>query len=464
MRKARLALSLLGLLVVSSTAVMPSYADWGDADRINKNFHDIDEKMKANEDYWKKKPGPIQGTSPLQIPGVFQTVGEFRKALSEGKVIKTEAAPCHRRFCIGADTLFNFDEATLTPYAEETLHTLAPMIVKLGAHPVRIEGHTDSEGTDQYNQKLSERRGERVRNWMVQNHFLSSTAVEMVGYGETRPRAPNKKPDGTDNPEGRASNRRVEIIVDTCTKLPEATALAPSSESGAAGTNAVSVDNSGSQPATSSEGGENIPGGELATTAMSNGASDRGEKPLSTVDLSEMLPYSNLFSSEEIKTGFSRIHVRKPLGDSQLAIAVSAPNDFEEKPIELSRDQISQDSIVQIPLVAMNLKGNSNVHLEVRYIRAADDTNLGGFVKSFAQKGGFEVVGRQPGEFNGRQVEDALLRVNDKNGSIVTRLTASRLGDRIFLVSSSCPEKDYSKWKRVFGFAAVSFTPGDTSE
>ena len=431
MPKTRMALSLLGLLALSVSGLAPCRADWAsDAERINRNFQKIDESVKRNEDYWKKKPGELQKPGEIQKPGAFQNVGEFRKALSEGKVIKQEAAPCHRRFCVGADTLFNFDEATLTPYAEEALQALGPMIVKVGAHPVKVEGHTDSEGTDQYNQKLSEKRAERVKNWLMQNHFVPVSS-EMVGFGETRPRAPNKKPDGSDNPEGRALNRRVEIIVDTCTALPEA-ASSGQTTSGA------------SKVVVPSAGGE------------------QSKPVISTVDLSDMLPYANLFSSQEIKDGFANISV-KPLGDPALSFEVLTPRDWEEEPLELTRAQLSQDSIVQIPLVEMTPKSSADVRLEVRYIRAGEDTNLGNFVKSFAQKSGFELLGRQPGEFNGRQVEDVLLRADDKSsGAVLTRLTASRHGDRIFLIACSCPEKEYGAWKRIFGAAAVSFAPNGT--
>jgi OOP family OmpA-OmpF porin len=56
----------------------------------------------------------------------------------------------HRRFVVGADALFEFDKVTLTPDAEETLKALVPLLAKAGAHPARIEGHTDAKGADDY--------------------------------------------------------------------------------------------------------------------------------------------------------------------------------------------------------------------------------------------------------------------------------------------------------------------------
>ncbi|HBZ56736.1 MAG TPA: hypothetical protein DEO88_15140 [Syntrophobacteraceae bacterium] len=75
---------------------------------------------------------------------------------------------------------------------------------------VVIEGHTDSIGSDSYNQKLSERRAKAVFNYFLKKG-IKADRMKTVGYGESRPKASNTKPNGKDNPEGRAINRRVEI-------------------------------------------------------------------------------------------------------------------------------------------------------------------------------------------------------------------------------------------------------------
>jgi outer membrane protein OmpA-like peptidoglycan-associated protein len=77
---------------------------------------------------------------------------------------------------------------------------------------VRIEGHTDSVGNDAYNQKLSERRAASVRQWFVRNG-LGGVKFSSQGFGETKPVASNTRPDGSDDPEGRRKNRRVEIVI-----------------------------------------------------------------------------------------------------------------------------------------------------------------------------------------------------------------------------------------------------------
>jgi outer membrane protein OmpA-like peptidoglycan-associated protein len=85
--------------------------------------------------------------------------------------------------------------------------------VKQKATKVEIFGHTDSKGSDVYNQKLSEKRSLSVKAWLLTNTGFSKDLIHTKGLGETQPRAPNKKEDGSDNPEGRAQNRRVEILV-----------------------------------------------------------------------------------------------------------------------------------------------------------------------------------------------------------------------------------------------------------
>ena len=116
------------------------------------------------------------------------------------------------RIELAADVLFDFDKATLLPKAEDTLKKAAEFISQRAKGIVRIEGHTDAKGDDAYNKRLSERRAESVRKWFARNG-LARLRFSSTGLGETRPVAPNTKPDGADDPEGRQKNRRVEIVI-----------------------------------------------------------------------------------------------------------------------------------------------------------------------------------------------------------------------------------------------------------
>ena len=112
-----------------------------------------------------------------------------------------------------ADVLFDFDKADIRPDAAAAL-AKAAVIVR--AHPgghVRVEGHTDNRGTHAYNLALSQHRAQAVVAWLREREGLRGAAFQVHGFAETRPVAPNARPDGADNPAGRQQNRRVEIVI-----------------------------------------------------------------------------------------------------------------------------------------------------------------------------------------------------------------------------------------------------------
>jgi outer membrane protein OmpA-like peptidoglycan-associated protein len=118
------------------------------------------------------------------------------------------------RIELAADVLFDFDKATIRPEAANALHSVAEIIGdKGGGRRVRISGYTDSKGSDAYNQKLSERRAASVKQWLAQKEGLPPAAMTTQGFGARSPVAPNAKPDGSDDPDGRQKNRRVEIVL-----------------------------------------------------------------------------------------------------------------------------------------------------------------------------------------------------------------------------------------------------------
>ena len=118
---------------------------------------------------------------------------------------------------LSSDVLFDFDKAELKPEADTELQKAADIIRQKGQGVILITGHTDSKGSDAYNQRLSLARAQAVKNWFEAKGLQQNYQLE--GLGATRPIAPNTHPDGSDNPEGRAQNRRVEIIVNKTTQL-----------------------------------------------------------------------------------------------------------------------------------------------------------------------------------------------------------------------------------------------------
>jgi photosystem I P700 chlorophyll a apoprotein A2 len=78
---------------------------------------------------------------------------------------------------------------------------------------VVIQGFTDALGNDAYNQRLSERRAAAVKTWFATRGGLASMSFTTTGFGARNPVAPNRNPDGSDNPDGRQLNRRVTLII-----------------------------------------------------------------------------------------------------------------------------------------------------------------------------------------------------------------------------------------------------------
>ena len=118
---------------------------------------------------------------------------------------------------LSSDVLFDFDKAELKPEADAELQKAADVIRQKGKGLILITGYTDSKGSDAYNQRLSLARAQAVKNWFEAKGLNQNYQVK--GQGATNPVAPNTHPDGSDNPEGRAKNRRVEIIVNKTTQL-----------------------------------------------------------------------------------------------------------------------------------------------------------------------------------------------------------------------------------------------------
>jgi outer membrane protein OmpA-like peptidoglycan-associated protein len=115
------------------------------------------------------------------------------------------------RIELSADVLFDFDRADVRLEAGPSLDKVAAVLKSYPTATTTIEGHTDSLGDDQYNQRLSERRAASVMQALVARG--ASNPINTRGWGEKKPLVSNTKADGKDDPEGRQKNRRVEITV-----------------------------------------------------------------------------------------------------------------------------------------------------------------------------------------------------------------------------------------------------------
>jgi len=121
---------------------------------------------------------------------------------------------------------FAFDKSNVIDFYKGQIDSV---VMVLNAHPgysVEIQGHTDSKGTDEYNQKLSERRANEVKTFLVKKKSIDESRIVVKTFGEKMPAVPNELPNGEDDPEGRARNRRVEFKL-----IPDKTEDAPEFES-----------------------------------------------------------------------------------------------------------------------------------------------------------------------------------------------------------------------------------------
>lgn len=111
------------------------------------------------------------------------------------------------------DMLFDFDKADIKPGALPKLQKLAEVVKQYTKSRVVINGYTDAKGDDAYNLTLSQRRAQAIADWLSQHQAGTAGQLQVQGFGETNPIAPNTNPDGSDNPAGRQQNRRVEVII-----------------------------------------------------------------------------------------------------------------------------------------------------------------------------------------------------------------------------------------------------------
>jgi len=128
-----------------------------------------------------------------RVTGAERTVSDLRANLDSYTLQNT------------ASVRFNFDSYELTPEAKDALNQLASQIKDRDNFILEIQGFADWVGSDAYNNQLTQRRADAVRRYIAEQHNIALFRMHILGFGEVRPVADNK------TPEGRAENRRVEI-------------------------------------------------------------------------------------------------------------------------------------------------------------------------------------------------------------------------------------------------------------
>jgi outer membrane protein OmpA-like peptidoglycan-associated protein len=151
---------------------------------------------------------------PWQVVGLnlSDMLGSFAKSASQLGVPYTPIVKNPK----GGESLalyFEYDDAGLHPRAQKQLQIVADMLKSDASRKLRIAGHTDALGDDNYNLKLSRQRAASVKSELVALG-VPPEQVDITGLGKEQPLGPNQKSDGSDDPEGRSRNRRAEIYLD----------------------------------------------------------------------------------------------------------------------------------------------------------------------------------------------------------------------------------------------------------
>lgn len=183
---------------------------------------------KTNAEEWPEAKNPdachggYQGTTPcarwyylteLSNPDAWQSATANREVRGRWYGVQEPVKQVVYKKIVYHGINFDFDKSNIKadsiPILQKDVDNLKKESQK--NKTIRIVGHTDSKGSDEYNQKLSERRANAVRDYFI-SQGIDGNRLIAEGKGEAEPVAPNTV-DGKDNPDGRAENRRIELLI-----------------------------------------------------------------------------------------------------------------------------------------------------------------------------------------------------------------------------------------------------------
>jgi outer membrane protein OmpA-like peptidoglycan-associated protein len=160
-------------------------------------------KDKADADLQKQQAETQQGQQDLRDSE--KRTADALAALASLASLKEEKRGLV--LTLSGSILFRSAEATLLPQAQVKLDQVAKALLAIRARNITVEGHTDSQGSESYNQGLSQRRADAVRDYLIQRDYPADH-IQSLGRGKGSPIADNA------SAEGRANNRRVEIVIE----------------------------------------------------------------------------------------------------------------------------------------------------------------------------------------------------------------------------------------------------------
>ncbi len=205
-----------GRLISHNTVTSPDKLEYQSNSGDFDSYHKVTLRVMA--------PQPVSGYYEIEITGAvgfggLEPAGADAQPIHtmlykpRGKVFLVQETPDELRITLAADILFDSNKASIRPSAAAALHQAAKLIRSKDHGAVRIDAYTDAKGEATDNLRLSEERAAAVKAWLVANEQFADAQLAARGLGAANPIEPNAKADGSDNPEGRRRNRRVDLIV-----------------------------------------------------------------------------------------------------------------------------------------------------------------------------------------------------------------------------------------------------------
>ena len=173
--------------------------------KVDEDFHFIFHLFNGNVDEYKgHSVNRFYRVNPMPKKDAITLVKKIRNKNLKGVIVKRDKRGIVLRF---ADILFDYKKHSLKPEARRRLAKITGILQQYKKYDIRVEGHTDNIGNQQYNLRLSRNRASTVAKFLSKNMGIAGKRLSWIGYGKRRPIAPNTTEDG------RRRNRRVEIII-----------------------------------------------------------------------------------------------------------------------------------------------------------------------------------------------------------------------------------------------------------
>ncbi len=177
-----------------------------------------------------------------------------------------------------------------------------------------------------------------------------------------------------------------------------------------------------------------------------------------TADIQRLWPTSNIYSTQQLSSLFYNMTFR-PFGRKDLTFRMLVRKDWKGVPLKVAKEELEQEERTLLPLTEIRAPDweKSNATIYVRSVKLTKKIELEKWVSAYLKGNGLKSVARRKGTFNGRSVDDVLLRSQQGKKTFLVRMTFSIHGSHIFLVTCAALEPFFEQYAKVFSIAAITF-------